>query len=47
MSERPLAIVDIDGVVADVRHRLVHVQSRPKDWDAFFDASSRTRRSST
>lgn len=38
MSERPLAIVDIDGVVADVRHRLHHVQGRPKDWDAFFAA---------
>ena len=32
----PLAIVDIDGVVADVRHRLHHVESRPKDWPAFF-----------
>ena len=28
-DERPLAIVDIDGVLADVRHRLVHVQRRP------------------
>ena len=36
---RPLAIVDIDGVVADVRHRLHHVESRPKDWDAFFAAA--------
>lgn len=35
-GERPLAIVDIDGVVADVRHRLHHVERRPKDWDAFF-----------
>lgn len=29
-------MLDIDGVVADVRHRLVHLQSRPKDWQAFF-----------
>jgi hypothetical protein len=36
VSGRPLAIVDIDGVVADVRHRLHHVEARPKDWDAFF-----------
>ena len=36
MTDRPLAIVDIDGVVADVRHRLHHVESRPKNWDAFF-----------
>jgi phosphatidate phosphatase APP1 len=31
-----VAVVDIDGVVADVRHRLVHVTTRPKDWKAFF-----------
>jgi phosphoglycolate phosphatase-like HAD superfamily hydrolase len=35
----PLAFVDIDGVVADVRHRLHHVDARPKDWDAFFAAA--------
>jgi phosphoglycolate phosphatase-like HAD superfamily hydrolase len=34
-----LAVVDIDGVVADVRHRLRHVAGRPKDWDAFFAAA--------
>ncbi len=38
-AERPLAIVDIDGVVADVRHRLHHIERRPKDWDAFFAAA--------
>lgn len=32
-------MVDIDGVVADVRHRLHHVRRRPKDWDAFFAAA--------
>lgn len=31
---------DIDGVVADVRHRLHHVESRPKNWDGFFDAAA-------
>jgi uncharacterized HAD superfamily protein len=31
-----VAVVDIDGVVADVRHRLHHLSSRPKDWDGFF-----------
>ncbi len=36
-DQRPTAAVfDIDGVLADVRHRLHHVRSRPKDWDAFF-----------
>lgn len=34
-----LAVLDIDGVLADVRHRLRHVQRRPKDWDAFFAAA--------
>ncbi len=34
-----LTVLDIDGVLADVRHRLRFVQSRPKDWDAFFAAA--------
>jgi len=33
------AILDIDGVVADVRHRLAFLDRRPKDWDGFFDAA--------
>jgi hypothetical protein len=37
---RPLAVIDIDGVVADVRHRLHHLEERPKDWTAFFAAAS-------
>ena len=36
---RPIAIVDIDGTIADVRHRLHHIQgSRKKNWKAFFEA---------
>lgn len=38
-SPRPLAVIDIDGVVADVRHRLSFLERRPKDWDAFFAAA--------
>jgi hypothetical protein len=38
-EDRPLAVFDIDGVLADVRHRLHHVEGRPKDWDAFFAAA--------
>lgn len=34
-----LAVLDIDGVLADVRHRLSHVLRRPRDWDAFFAAA--------
>ena len=33
------AIFDIDGVLADVRHRLHHIRTRPKSWDAFFAAA--------
>jgi phosphoglycolate phosphatase-like HAD superfamily hydrolase len=36
------AVVDLDGVLADVRHRLHHVAARPgraKDWPAFFAAA--------
>jgi hypothetical protein len=37
---RPLvAVIDLDGVVADVRHRLHHLSSRPKDWRSFFAAA--------
>lgn len=38
---RSIAIVDIDGVVADVRHRLHHIAGRRKNWDAFFAAAGR------
>jgi hypothetical protein len=38
-EKRPLAIIDIDGVVADVRHRVHYVEQKPKDWDRFFAAA--------
>lgn len=31
---------DIDGVVADVRHRLHLIEKRPKDWAGFFAAAA-------
>jgi hypothetical protein len=34
-----IVVLDIDGVLADVRHRLRHLAGRPKDWDAFFAAA--------
>jgi hypothetical protein len=41
-GERSACVVlDIDGVLADVRHRLTHLTSRPKDWYAFFAAAPR------
>ena len=33
-----LAVFDIDGVVADVRHRLHHLERR-RSWTAFFEAA--------
>lgn len=36
---KPLAVFDVDGVLADVRHRLHHLETKPKSWDAFFRAA--------
>ncbi len=36
----PVAVIDVDGVVADVRHRLTHLDGGRKDWDAFFAAAA-------
>ncbi len=33
-----IAVLDIDGVVADVRHRLHHLAGRYKNWNGFFAA---------
>lgn len=30
-------IVDIDGTVADLRHRLHFIKGKKKDWDAFYN----------
>ncbi len=38
---RMVAVIDIDGVVADVRHRLRHVTASPKNWRAFVAAADR------
>jgi hypothetical protein len=34
-----LAVFDIDGVVADVQHRVHYLNRRPKDWHGFFAAA--------
>ena len=36
---RKWAVIDLDGVVADTRHRLHLVERQPKDWEAFFAAA--------
>ena len=40
-ADRAVAVFDIDGVLADVTHRLHHIERRPKDWPAFFAAAHR------
>lgn len=40
MTGRPLAVFDLDGTVADVRHRLHFLERRPRDWNAFFGAAA-------
>lgn len=39
-AQAPIAVIDLDGVVADVRHRLPMIEQTPKDWDGFFEACS-------
>jgi hypothetical protein len=34
-----IAVFDVDGVVADVRHRLHYIERRPKNWAGFFLAA--------
>lgn len=38
-AERPYAVIDVDGVLADVEHRLHYIDKRPKDWAGFFAAA--------
>jgi hypothetical protein len=40
VDPRPLAVIDIDGVVADVRHRLHLIQGSSRRWDRFFAAAA-------
>ncbi|WP_308282554.1 phosphatase domain-containing protein [Pseudonocardia nigra] len=38
---KTLAVFDIDGVLADVTHRLHHLDARPQRWERFFQAADR------
>lgn len=40
MEPSAVAVIDIDGVVADVRHRLHHLRRSPPRWDRFFAQAS-------
>lgn len=39
----PIAIIDIDGTLANIEHRLHHIQGKeaPKDWEAFHKAANK------
>lgn len=39
-APRGLAVFDVDGVLADVGHRLHHLEGGHKDWEAFFAAAA-------
>lgn len=42
MKGKPIVLVDIDGTLADVRHRLHHIKNaRRKNWKAFFEGMDR------
>lgn len=36
MSRWKAIMVDLDGTLCDASHRIHHLQSKPKDWDAFY-----------
>lgn len=40
-DRRPLAVFDVDGVLADVTHRLHHLRARPQRWERFFQSADR------
>lgn len=40
-AARPVAVFDIDGVLADVTHRLHYLQGRPQRWERFFTSADR------
>ena len=35
----PVVVFDLDGVLADTRHRDHHLNGTPKNWDAYFAAA--------
>lgn len=38
-ADRPYAVLDIDGVLADTSHRMHHLERGRRNWDAFFAAA--------
>lgn len=42
-DRQKFTVFDIDGVLADVGHRLHHLEGPTKDWDGFFEAAAADR----
>lgn len=40
-EDRPIAVFDIDGVLADVTHRLHYIQGLSYNWERFFRTADR------
>jgi len=40
-NPKTFVIVDIDGTIADVRHRLHHIRGSERNWKAFFEGMDR------
>ncbi|MFG2222851.1 hypothetical protein [Streptomyces sp. NPDC048644] len=40
MAQRPLAVFDLDGTLADSGHRQYLIERTPRDWRAFFAAAT-------
>ena len=38
LPKKGYVLCDLDGTLADIRHRLHYVKQEPKDWDSFFGA---------
>ncbi|MGC0328213.1 phosphoglycolate phosphatase-like HAD superfamily hydrolase [Streptomyces sp. SAI-170] len=38
-TRRPLAVFDLDNTLADTAHRQHFLETRPRNWDAFFAAA--------
>lgn len=39
LPTKETVIVDVDGTLANVKHRLKYVKKEPKDWKSFFEAA--------
>ena len=38
-----IIVVDIDGTIADISHRVHHLNNKPIDWDAFYSECDKDR----